>query len=542
VTRRSRRCLVAAVLAALPVWGLAACGDDEPEGGSITIAETARPDFLDPALSYTLNGWEPMWLVYTPLLTYRHAEGEAGSELIPGLARELPEISADGRTYKLRLRDGIEFSDGKPVRASDFEHTIKRVLNLESPGSSFFLGIVGANEYAERNGPEGDISGIETDDAGGTVTIRLLQPDALFSDALASIFAGVVPSTAAFENLSKDPPPGVGAYVIARNTPNREFVLRRNRNFEIEGIPSGKVDRITVRIITSLDRQAQDVIRGRLDYMQDPPPPDMLRTIRREHSDRFREFVTAGTSYFFLNSETPPFDQLAVRQAVNHALDQSALRRIHGGLLASTCNFLPPSIPGHAPLDPCPYGEPVGEPDLERARELVREAGATGKEVKVWSAKQDPGPQIAAYYADALEAIGLKSSVQLLDFAVYPQIVGNRKTGAQTGFMSWTGEFPHPYSYLRQFESSAITDEHNVNIGNVRDPYLDRRIEELSAGPAAEAQDDWAELDRRVIERAHVAVWGHPIRTTFMSERMDFDGCSIVHPVYGNDYSSFCLK
>src|SRR5215210_7336125 len=102
----------------------AGCGDDNKVAGSITISQTSQPDFLDPALSYTLNGWEPMWLVYTPLLTYRRAEGEAGSKLIPGLATDLPDISADGLTYRLTLRSGLEYSDGSPVKASDFEHTI----------------------------------------------------------------------------------------------------------------------------------------------------------------------------------------------------------------------------------------------------------------------------------------------------------------------------------------------------------------------------------------------------------------------------------
>ena len=85
-----RRILALLVLALLALV-VAGCGDEERDGGSITISETSQPDFLDPALSYTINGWEPMWLVYTPLLTYKHAEGKEGTELIPGLAEALPD-------------------------------------------------------------------------------------------------------------------------------------------------------------------------------------------------------------------------------------------------------------------------------------------------------------------------------------------------------------------------------------------------------------------------------------------------------------------
>jgi peptide/nickel transport system substrate-binding protein len=531
----------AMLLAALAAFG--GCGDDDNVAGSITIAQTSQPDFLDPALSYTLNGWEPMWLVYTPLLTYRRAEGEAGTELIPGLAEDLPQISDDGTTYRLKLRPGLRYSSGRPVRASDFEHTIQRVLSLESAGSGFFLGIKGAPEYVKRNEPGSDISGIVTDDPAGSVTISLRAPDATFSYALATNFAGLVPGDTPFRNLTTDPPPGVGPYRIVRSVPNRDFAMERNRHFEVPGIPAGHVDRIVTRIIPNAAREAQDVIRGKLDYMQDAPPPDLLPEIRRRHGDRYREFVSPATSFFFLNTEEPPFDKLDVRRAVNFALDERALARLVGGLLEPTCNFIPPDVPGYRPLDPCPYGDPRRPPDLERARRLVRRAGAEGADVAVWGPQQRPGPQVAGYYADMLGRIGLHATTKLVDFAVYSQTVGDRKTKAQTGLSNWSGDFPHPSAFLRQFDGSAITDVGNVNLGNVRDPVIDESMARLNRQPdLASVEDRWAKVDRRLVERAYVAVYGHPKRATFLSERMDFEHCARTHPIYGNDYSSFCLK
>src|SRR5215212_6156841 len=172
-----RRALVL-LLAALSMSVIAACGGDDDDGGgdgggasggeakkggSITISQTSQPDYMDPALTYTVNGVEPLWLVYTPLVTYAHEEGQAGAKLIPGLAEDLPDISKDGLTYKLKLRDGLKYSDGTPVKASDFEHTIKRVLNLESGGSAFYLVIEGAQNYLDAGKEDGDISGITTD-------------------------------------------------------------------------------------------------------------------------------------------------------------------------------------------------------------------------------------------------------------------------------------------------------------------------------------------------------------------------------------------
>lgn len=170
-----------------------ACGREEtaPAGeagdSAITIGLSTQPDALDPALSYAPEAWESLGLVYTPLLTYKHAEGAAGNELIPGLAKSLPEISADGKTYELTLRDGVEYSDGEPVKASDFEHSIKRVLNLKSPGIPFYEGIVGADDYIDGGKAEADIEGIEADDETGEITIELTEPDAAFSNILAMV-------------------------------------------------------------------------------------------------------------------------------------------------------------------------------------------------------------------------------------------------------------------------------------------------------------------------------------------------------------------
>ena len=95
----ARRGLIAVAIALLAALGLGACGSEEEPAAAITIAQSSQPDSLDPALGFQVGSLEPLWLVYTPLLTYRRAEGTEGAELIAGLASDLPEISADsGRT------------------------------------------------------------------------------------------------------------------------------------------------------------------------------------------------------------------------------------------------------------------------------------------------------------------------------------------------------------------------------------------------------------------------------------------------------------
>jgi peptide/nickel transport system substrate-binding protein len=545
--------LLAAVLS---MFVIAACGGDDEEsgdggggggeakqGGSITISQTSQPDYLDPALSYTVNGWEPMWLVYTPPVTYKRAEGIEGTELIPGVAEELPEVSEDGRTVTFTMRKGLKFSDGTPLKASDFEHTIKRVLNLESGATGFYTVIEGAEEYVEAGKADADIPGIETDDKTGEVTLKLTKKDGTILNVLAMNFAGVVPGDTPFKNLSADPPPGIGPYKITKSVPNREFVMEKNANFDIPGIPKGHVDTITTKIVKSAERQTQDVISGELDFMQDPPPADLLPQVKSEYGDRYKDQKPINVYYFFMNTKVPPFDKLEVRQAVNYGTDSRALSRLFGGRLEPGCNFLPPGLQGHKEF-PCPYGDPNDAGDLEKARELITKAGAKGEAVDVYTNNDENRPEIGQYLADMLSKIGLKPSLKVLDGGVYFQTVGNDKTKAAVGATNWFQDFPHPANFLFLIDGDTNQPTNNYNYGRVDDPKLNEMIEKVEAAPADGATEEAAEADKYAVglDASYVAPYGTETVATFFSERMDFENCSLFHPVYQNDYSSFCLK
>ena len=84
---------------------------------------------------------------------------------MPYLAKDLPKVSADGKTYSLTLKDGLKYSDGTPIKASDFAATIERDFKVDSPGVGFFGNIVGADTFAKTK--TGHISGITTDDKTG---------------------------------------------------------------------------------------------------------------------------------------------------------------------------------------------------------------------------------------------------------------------------------------------------------------------------------------------------------------------------------------
>jgi peptide/nickel transport system substrate-binding protein len=542
--------------------GVAACGGDDgedkggatgggedtaavQEGGTAKFNYASFPDYLDPAMSYTVAGWQALIPTYTPLLTYRREAGAAGAQLMPGLAEAMPEVSEDGKTYKLKLREGLKYSDGTPVKASDFEHTIKRVITLESGGAPFYVsspGIKGAEAYQKAGKPKGDISGITADDATGEITMEINKPSGQWPFILSMDFAGLVPSNTPFEILTKKPPPGVGQFKITNVQGNRAFTLEKNENFpEIPGLPPAKLDKIEIKVVKDPERQVRDVLTNKADYLDDPSAGDALTEFEQNGKDRYKEQTTNSTYYYFLNHRTPPFDDEKVRQAVAYGIDKRAIVRLYGGLMEPGCNFLPPGMQGHEAIDPCPYGDPTQPPDLEKAKSLIKEAGAEGEEVLVWGNDEGDSQQNAEYLSDVLNQIGLKARPKIVEGSVFFTTVGNQRTKAQAGFTNWFQDFPHPGNFLFLVAGDTIQPTNNQNFGNVEDPEIDKLIKEAEPKELSEAAEDYAAIDRMLVEKAHVVPYGSKKIPLITSDRIAFENV-LFHPVLQADYTTFALK
>jgi len=512
-------------------------------GGEATFAYASFPDYLDPALSYTVAGWQALADTNLPLLTYKRTTGEAGATLIPALAEAMPEVTDGGKTYTMTLRDGLKYSDGTPVKASDFEHTIQRVINLESGGSSFFTSnIVGADKYEKDGKAKEDISGITADDATRKITIKIKQPSGQFPFILAMDFAGLVPGDTPFENETKSPPPGVGPFKITSVQTGRSFVMEKNANYpEIEGLPPAKLDKITINSVTNDSRAITDVLQNKADYYDEPPSSDALREFRAQAPERYRGEVTNSTYYYFLNTRVKPFDNPQVRQAVNFAIDKRALQRLFGGLLTPSCNFLPPGMQGFQAINPCPYGDPKAAPNLEKAKQLIQEAGAAGKSVTVYGNDEELTRNVTEYLADVLTQIGLKPQLRIVNGDVYFQTIGNQDTKAAAGFANWFQDYPHPYNFMFLIDGASIQDTNNQNFGNVDDEKINSMLAEANKKDISEAAPEYAAVDKQLATNGDTVPYGHQILPFIMSDRMDFQS-ALFHPVLQAVYSTFALK
>ncbi len=546
------------VLAAL---GLAACGGGNDKktsstgsggtpaggtgkgGGTIKVLAGTAPDFLDPQLGYTTQSAEATWISYTGLYTYAHANGTDGSKVIPGLADGLPKISGGGKTYEMTLRKGLLFSDGKPVKASDFKATIQRAIKVNWGGKSFYTQyIVGADDFDK--GKAKSISGITVDDATGKITVKLTSAYGAFSNILAFPSSGVTPAGTKNSNLSNHPPPGVGPYKITSVVPNRSFKVVRNPFYAkhpIPGVPVGKND-INVKIAANTQTEAEQVLNNQADVFDwgDTLPPSLLPQITAKAKDRYAKVATVSTFYFFLNTKTKPFNNLQARQAVNYAIDKDAISRLASGFQKPSCYFLPEGIPGH-PTNPCPYGD---KPDLAKAKALVKQSGLAGTKVTVWGETRSPRKEFVDYYADVLNKIGFKATPKILSDSSFFPTIGNLKLNPQTGFADWNQDFPNPSDFYLLVDAKSIQQTNNQNFSQVDDPHVQSELAALNKVPATQldsAADRWAALDEYVAKKAYFAVYGQQSVPKFYGNKLDFKG-AIFHPLYGTDWSTLGLK
>jgi peptide/nickel transport system substrate-binding protein len=497
--------LVTAYLASALMLG-GCLGGDDPEGsardgGSIKIGVPAVPTTLDPALATDVSALQALWAVYTPLLSYRHADGRDGTELVPGLARDLPRISEDGLTYVLTLRRGLRYGNGVAVRPGDFERAVNRVFALDSPLAPLYEGI----------------ASIEADRRSRKVRVTLVAPDPTFAYVLALPSSAPLPAEVAAKDLSERPPSGVGPYRILDVRPGRRLVLTRTRNFELPGIPAGHADRITITRAGSPASQVRAVNTGSLDLMQGVPPMGLLPEIRSEYPDRYREDAAATTVALVANPASPPLEDPAVRQAVGQSLDGEKLVRLYKGFLETSCNVVPKTVSGYREIDPCPYGDRGEPPDLIEARHQIERAGADNALVSVRSTPEVP-LLVARYVVRALRRIGLDAT-------------RGRRAGARLRLERIAPLLPHPAAFLEPLVPGAL------------DEQLDEAAADaLDASDTEASGEAWAAVDERLVTEAHAAPLGSERRPSFFSDRMDTANCARFHPVFGIDLSGLCLK
>jgi peptide/nickel transport system substrate-binding protein len=490
-------------------------------------------DYLDPQQAYTGQSWWAMWNVWETLVTYRHVDGAAGYKLVPGLAQSLPKVSKNGKVYSFKLRKGLKYSNGKPVRASDFKFAIKREYLSTGQGVGFYTDIAGAENFSKTL--KGDIPGIKTNNAKRTIVIRLTKPRGDFLTILALLFAAPVPAGTPNTDQSTNPIPATGPYRISSYTPNVGFTMVRNKYFKpTKYIPRGNPSKVEVALVGDANAATQRVASGQADYSNGAIPPDRIADAKSKGILKLR--VTANTYYFWMNTTVAPFNKLKVRQAVNYAINRKTMQTlVWGGLGAGTQNVLPTTYPSYRKLSLYPH-------NTSKAKQLIEQAGAKGAKVTVWTRNVSDAVTAAQYYQSVLNSIGLNASLNILPRTTYYTTIGNVNTKAQTGWARWLEDYPHPLDWFDVLlNGNRITAQDNNNYAWYSNKTTNKEIEALKKAPvltkAVNAR--WAKLEKQIMQQAPWAPWSNRVFPEYFNKKM---GCIHMQRLYGVDFARLCKK
>jgi peptide/nickel transport system substrate-binding protein len=405
---------VVLLLIALLALMLAACGggddgqggtegvEDAPppqRGGEITVLEElgfagAWPTGLDPATNVNGVANQPyMNSIYGQLFKLE------GEEMVGDVA-ESYELSEDGKTFTIRLRDNVVFSDGTDFDAEAVKWNFER--SLASPCTC----------NPERNWPPLASPAITTPD-DRTVLLHFKAPYAAVARSFMAANVNWIASPTAFRKMGerefKLNPVGAGPFTVASNRPSAELVVERNRRYFRKDRPY--LDRITFKSIGGDQAAFQAILAGQADAYEGVSTPAIIDQMAAQEDLAVTQMLSTSPYVIQLNTTRPPFDDQKAREAIYYATDVEA---IGSGLFKDKYpivqSFTGPGglfynaeVPGYRTYD------------LEKAKQLVQELG--GLDVKLGTINVLVARQTIEVLQNQWAKAGIKTKIESYDLA-----------------------------------------------------------------------------------------------------------------------------
>ena len=349
----------AALLARGGVNAAPAIQEGEPSpGGEIVVGLNLEPDNLDPAVTpFAVSHWVMMNIYDT--LVWRANDGS----FQPGLAEQW-EASEDGTVYTFALREGVTFHDGTPFNAEAVQFTFDHIVDPETR-SGFASSLLGPYDRTEV-----------VDEL--TAEVHFTEPYAPFLDSASQAFLGIVSPTAvqADRQAFLRNPVGTGFMRFEEWVQNDHITLSRNPDYNwaspvFEHTGPAYLERVTFRFYTDNPTRLAALESGDANLIQTPLYNELQR-LDDDPNFAVNLVMNPGLPVvLFLDTTVPPTDDVAVRQALNFALDREFI--VLQGMFGVT-------QPAYGPLwESTPYYSEAVESlypsDPERARQVLDEAG-----------------------------------------------------------------------------------------------------------------------------------------------------------------------
>ncbi len=325
----------------------APAGEEITAGGDFVYLQSIFPSGMDPAKlsgSSNANGTGDFAQALYDVLMYIDP---VTAEVKPKMAESLD--TTDGLTWTLKLREGIEFTDGTPLDAEAIKYNWERIANPEfkSPNAG----------VAQK------ISSMTAVDPL-TLEFTLVTPDFQFDRNVANQLSNVGSPTA-MEALGAgydDAPVGAGPFMFESWVRDSTLKLVKNPNYWMEGKPY--LDSLEFRFVENPSQRQNSLIAGEADGIYVHSFYDMVPALDSQGYNVVRTPVPGGFMLQFQVSK-PPFDDPIARQAVAYAIDRVALdQTLSAGVLPPSESIYPESHPFYDP------DAPFQTYDREKAQEL----------------------------------------------------------------------------------------------------------------------------------------------------------------------------
>lgn len=490
---------------------LAACSAQDTAATTTLVYATGQsePDCLDPHVG---GNWPQAELGHQ-VLESLFARDDSG-EIVPWLA-ESSEVSDDGLTLTVPLKEGIEFSDGTPFDADAVVANMEHVRDPDTASSTGILALAKVDEI------------VATDDH--TVEFRLNTPDSALTASLAQTWLAIM-SPAGLErgqDANCEDPIGTGYFKVESWERQNQVTLVRNEthqaNMPGEEIPAegSRLERLEWRFIPDAATRAAALQAGQVDVI-DQVQPDTLSQLSQQ--DGYETVVAARpgtTARIELNSTRAPFNDPQVREAFAISTDiDAAVESLYFGTLDRAYSPLSSSLPEAVDSYDGTNFADVLAVDTDRANQLLDEAGYTERNADGIRVK-DGQPLTVSFPLSTNQSIPAEISL-VEQIAASAAEVGFDVQIEQQDISSWyasSGEWDFdaiiaPYSkssadvlrivYHSDGNTPAPSGYHANNTG-LADPEIDAKLDEAgSTTDEARRSELYAEVQAYLVENYYV--------------------------------------
>ncbi len=487
----------------------------EPDVSEFVVAIEEEPDTVDfqcTSIHYTVAQ-----NVFDRLVEMENnAHGSA--VVLPSLAKDW-EVSDDGMTYTFHLREGVTFSNGSPLTASDVLYSFTRLLtHPDSCNQDIIDNIVGAAKL--EAGETDQLEGFKIlGDLDFSITLE--EPFAAFLPCLSMPGASIMDEATTVEagdRFGTEPEwtVGTGSFVLWKWNKGEGMLLKANKNCW-NGVP--KCEGLDLRFLSEAEDIEALFEKGELDILDlDGLGSDADKYLNdSSYKDRLFRAHPVGITYIALNESIEPLNNVAVRKALQMALDRQAL-------LDSSRNGRGEIEQGIFPHGLSGYNEDLPEIayDPDEAAALLADAGyGDGFEmtISVKSSVADWEKSMMESVASMWEKIGVKATVEVIDDSEWMTL---RKSGQLTCYeATWTADFNDPDNFIYTF----FGNKENTTFRSLcypREDIMKRVTDARAITDKDERIKEYRDLEKTIIqdEAAWIPLFSR-IRYYVKSEKLD---------------------